>query len=324
MRFVAVAVLTCMVLCVACTATGPASPSGQVPGASPLVLDLPIRTGDSRNRAYAIWPFGVHGAGHAADGHPGYDFEFADGSPVLAAADGTVDNVVAESFSAPGETGRFNLQLRHHAQAGDYFTSYSNLVNIPAALVPRAIVTRGQIIGTAATLSGGAGSWAMSHFQLNDPTDHTPALSNLSAVNPEAYFTDAAKAQLHEIWRTAIYINEWCEPFLGNTRANVFPMSRLWTLRSGDGPATIEVRCPTDAPTFDYTFRWADGSTDSGGMRIGWNERPLPSVDFTSSSGSSRLGRYDIVEDTLQLALGPIGGSRPASLAVQATYSTAK
>ncbi len=325
MRSLAVGALVCTVLCLACAGSGPASPSGEVPGASPLVLELPIRPGDSRNSAYGIWPFGVHGAGHAADGHPGYDFEYADGSPVLAAADGTVDNIVAEAFSAPGETGRFNLQLRHHAQASDYFTSYSNLVNIPSALVPRANVARGQVIGTAATLPAGAGSWAMSHFQLNDPTDRTPALSNLGAVNPELYFTAAAQAQLREIWRTSIYINEWCEPFLGNTRANVFPMSRLWTLRSGDGPASIEVRCPTDSvDTFEYTFRWSDGSTDSGRMRLGWNVRPVPSVDFISSSGSNRLGLYDIVEDTLQLALGSTGVNRPTSFAIQATYTSAK
>jgi len=294
-------------------------------GASPLVLELPIRSGDSRNSAYAIWPFGVHGAGHAADGHPGYDFEVADGSPVLAAADGTVDNIVTEPFSAPGETGRFNLQLRHHALAGDYFTSYSNLVNVPAALVPRANVTRGQTIGTAATLMGGAGSWAMTHFQLNDPTDHTAALSNLGAVNPELYFTAASQAQLRELWRTATYINEWCEPFLGNKRANVFPMSRVWTRRSGDGPATIEIRCPTDSvDAFEYTFQWPDGTTDSGKMRLGWNVRPVPSVDFTSSNGSLRLGLYDIVEDRLQLALGAIGVGRPASFATQSTYAATK
>ena len=57
-------------------------------------------------------------------------------------------------------------------------------------------------------------------------------------------------------------------------------------------------------------------------MRLGWNVRPVPSVDFTSSNGSVRLGLYDIVEDTLQLALGTVGVARPTSLTTSSIYAT--
>jgi hypothetical protein len=246
---------------------------------------------------------------------------------VLAAADGTVDNIISDPFAVPGDEPRFNVQLRHPGRAGDYFTAYTNLTGVPSSLVPRAPVSRGQIIGTAGPPPGVPDrNAAMTHFQLNDPSDRTPALSNATAVNPETYFTPSARARLQEIWRTAIYINEWCEPFLGNSRANAFPMSRMWMLKSGDGPAKIEIRCPIDsADAFEYSFLSADGMTlESGRMKIGWNVRPVPPVDFNSSNGSSRLGIYDIVENTLQLVLAPAGVTRPSSFAGEATYTTAK
>jgi hypothetical protein len=306
-------------------ALSPASPSGSA--ASPLALDLPIRAGDSRNSAYGIWPFGVHGAGHAADGHPGYDFEFAPGAPVLAAASGTVDNVLPDMLSVAGDVGRYSVQLRTPGPGGDYFIAYTNLVDLAPGIVPRAAVTRGQIIGSAGAVADSSrGAFGMTHFQVSDPSDRTPALSNFGAVNPETYFSSAARAQLAEIWRTAIYINEWCEPFLGNSRANLFPMSRAWTLQSGTGPAAIEIRCPVDSvDAFEYTFRSTEGAElESGRMKIGWNVRPIPPVDFISSTGQSRLGLYDIVETTLELSLAKAGEPRPAAFPATGVYSTAK
>src|SRR4051812_20538448 len=66
-----------------CTSAGcsaGSSPSGSPPGspsavsAPPLLMSLPIALADSASQAYTIWPFGVHGGGHALDGHPGFDF----------------------------------------------------------------------------------------------------------------------------------------------------------------------------------------------------------------------------------------------------------
>lgn len=50
---------------------------------------LPVRESDVVFRSKGIWPFGARGGEHP-DGHPGIDFDVVDGSPVLAAADGSV------------------------------------------------------------------------------------------------------------------------------------------------------------------------------------------------------------------------------------------
>jgi hypothetical protein len=56
-------------------------------------------------------------------------------------------------------------------------------------------------------------------------------------------------------------------------------------------------------------------------MNIGWAARPT-TVDFMSSSGTRRLGFYDIVGDAMRLALGGPGASRPTALAAAGVYST--
>jgi hypothetical protein len=58
-------------------------------------------------------------------------------------------------------------------------------------------------------------------------------------------------------------------------------------------------------------------------MNVGWSARPT-TVDFTSSTGSRRLGLYDIVSETMRLSLGAPGTSRPASFTGASTYFTQK
>jgi hypothetical protein len=43
----------------------------------PFVIDLPIAAGDGATLAYGIRPYGVHGGGHAVDGHGGFDMRVA-------------------------------------------------------------------------------------------------------------------------------------------------------------------------------------------------------------------------------------------------------
>lgn len=80
------------------TAATPAAPA-PAPSVA-FALDMPIAPGDQGDSAYSIWPFGVHGGGHATDGHPGWDVEFRPGAQVLAAADGTVQNAMPEPGAA--------------------------------------------------------------------------------------------------------------------------------------------------------------------------------------------------------------------------------
>ena len=157
----------------------------------------------------------------------------------------------------------------------------------------------------------------MIHFQLGDPTHHE---NGMIIASPANYVSASARALLDDIWRTAAYRAEPCEPFLTNSRAHSFPIARTWTRQSGSGPATIEITCVSDT---DVTFVMSSegGAVESGTMAIGWSGRPT-TADFRPSSGSPRLAIYDIVSETMRLALGGPGASRPTSLDGGAVYTT--
>jgi hypothetical protein len=163
----------------------------------------------------------------------------------------------------------------------------------------------------------------MIHFGLSDPNTNEPNIAP-HAVSPDKFMTPEARAQLAGIWQNAAYVSEWCEPFLDNDRAALFPKSRAWTLTSGGAPARIVAGCPTENGATEYSFVDANGATiETGAMSVGWANRPT-TVDFTSSAGVRRLGVYDIVSETLRLSLGAPGASRPASLNGASAYVTAR
>jgi hypothetical protein len=294
----------------------PAAPSavtGAAPvSAAPFVIDLPIAAGDGATFAYGIWPYGVHGGGHAVDGHGGFDIEYRIGAPVLAAADGVVDSVTADAHDPT----RSVVHLKHARDRGQYLTDYGNLVVVPTRIVPGATVTRGETLGTAGAFVDGRS--AMIHFQLGDPTH----LENgMIIASPASYVSASARALLDDIWRTAAYRAEPCEPFLTNSRAHGFPLARTWTRQSGSGPATIELTCVSDAGDVAYVMSSDGGGVESGAVTIGWSGRPT-TADFRASSGATRLAVYDIVSDTMRLAIAAPGAARPATLDAAAVYST--
>ena len=324
------ALLSSLVIVVACGCSGSSGNSGQPSGpsssqsAAPFALSLPIAPGDSTSALYGIWPFGVHGSSHLLDGHPGFDFEYRPGAPVYAPTDATVSGRMADQNS-PSD--REVLQLRYPGVPMDHLIDITNLMNVPASLQKDARVTRGQVIGTAGPIGFGAGPFtsAMIHFQVSDP-NHTEANIAPHQVSPDKFMTAEAKAQLDVIWQTAVYVSEWCEPFLDNDRAALFPKSRtstIGTATSGQAPAAqIVAGCPTQYGTTEYTLLDANGATmETGSMVGGWAARP-PTVDFVPASGSRRLGIYDIVGDTMRLALGAPGAGRPTSFANASTYTT--
>jgi hypothetical protein len=279
-----------------------------------------VASGDAASNAYAIWPFGVHGSSHAADGHPGFDVEFRTGAPVRAAADGTVLNVVSDSQSP----GRVTIRIDHAAGSGRFATDYTNVAN--ALVSAGAVVTRGQPLGTAGTQTQFIGSsqvtWSMTHFQVND-FSRNEGLTNPNAVSPESVFSAGARALFDTIWRSAAYNTEVCEPFPTNSRLQMFPLSRTWTLRSGSLPARLDIRCVSESSVdYEYTMRGGDGSiVESGVWRIDATTRPQR-VDVRPSSGAARLGVYDIVSGTMELNLGTPGGSRPSTASGGSTYAT--
>jgi hypothetical protein len=289
----------------AATAPAPAAPS------APFVIDLPIAAGDGAALAYGIWPYGVHGGGHAVDGHGGFDIEYRTGAPVLAASDGVVDSVTPDAH----DPSRRVVRLKHARDRGTYLTDYSNLIAVPDRVVAGAAVARGETLGVAGTFPDGRS--AMIHFQLGDPTH----LENGQIIaSPAGYVSAPARALLDELWRTSAYRAEICEPFLTNSRAHGFPLARTWTRQSGTGPSTIEITCVSEGDT-TYVMTNDGAVAESGSVTIGWSVRPT-TADFRASSGATRLAVYDIVSDTMRLTLGGPGASRPAALDGASVYVT--
>ena len=300
------------------------TPSNPSPGASTtFAVDLPIAAGDQGNSAYGLWPFGVHGGGHASDGHPGWDVEYRPGASVRAAADGLVLNAMQEPSGS-----RFTVRINHSVGGRvEYATDYTNLSSLAPGVVAGAAISKGQVIGEAGVQSQTIGTtpvtWGMTHFQMND-FNRNEGLTNPNAVSAELFLSSSSRALFESIWRSAAYQTEWCEPFVTNSRATLFPLSRTWNLQSGVLAAILEVRCPSaSSPEYTYSLLNADRSTvESGGFVADPVKKPLPTVDFRSSSGGIRLGVWEVVSDTLQLNLGAVGVARPSSLAGGATYTT--
>jgi hypothetical protein len=289
----------------------PTAVTAPAASSAPFVIDLPIAAGDGATLAYGIWPYGVHGGGHAVDGHGGFDIEYRVGAPVLAAADGVVDSVTVDAH----DSSRRVVRLKHARDRGTYLTDYSNLVAVPDRIAPGAAVARGDTLGTAGAFVDGRS--AMIHFQLGDPTH----LENGQIIaSPEGYVSASAKTRLDELWRASAYRAEICEPFLTNSRAHGFPIARTWTRQSGTGASTIEITCESETET-TYVMRNDGTVTESGSVTIGWSVRPT-TADFQPSSGSTRLATYDILSDTMRLALGGPAAPRPASLDGAAVYVT--
>jgi len=311
------------------SSSGPSGSPG-TPAAAPATstafsVDLPVAEGDTANNGLGIWPFGVHGSSHALDGHPGFDIEFRPGASVRAAADGTIQNAVRDSNFA----GRFSIRISHGAGSQTYATDYTNIESLAAGIAAGAAVTRGQVLGLAGVQTQFIGSspvtYAMTHFQVNDFTQSV-GLSNPNAVSPSLYFTPAAQRLFDTLWQAAAYRQEWCEPFVANSRLGGFPFSRTWTLQSGSLPVQLEVRCVSSSSLdFEYTFRAAGGSAvETGLFQIAPTARPLTTIDLSPSTGGTRLGVYDILSDRAQLQLGALNAARPASLTGPdvSTYTT--
>ena len=303
------------------TAPAPAPPGGGA--AATYSVDMPVAAGESAGAAYGIWPFGVHGAGHALDGHPGFDVEFVPGAMVRAAADGTIQNAVPDS-NTPG---RFTIRINHSVGGRNYATDYTNVASLAPGISAGAAVTRGQTVGAAGVQTQFIGSsqvtWAMTHFQVNDFT-RNEGLTNPNAVSPESFLSASGRGVFDAMWRTASYQTEWCEPLATGSRAASFPMARTWTLHSGSLAAQIDVRCVSDATRdYDYWWRAADQSvTETGTFQVSPTARPLATIDVRLASGALRLGVYDIVGDTMQLSVGAVGAPRPSSLSGASTYTT--
>jgi hypothetical protein len=164
---------------------------------------------------------------------------------VRAAAAGAVENVFADTLNS----GRFTVQLEHVVGEHHYRTTYTNLTSVNADIVAGAIVTAGQPLGPAGSLSvligvpgnlgtSGTVSYAMTHFQLDD-FEYYRESNQPNAVSPEPFLTAGAKSLFDALWSRATYAPELVEPYSTNPRLLAFPASRTWTRAGGDGPAAF-------------------------------------------------------------------------------------
>jgi hypothetical protein len=307
-------------------APAPPVPTPSLPTTVPgvLVIDMPIDAADLATTAFGLAPFGYHGADHAEDGHPGWDVEYRVGGIVRAAAAGTVQSV----FPDPLSPGRFTVQLEHVVASHHYRTVYTNLANLNADVAPAEVVTVGQPLGTAGTVSGIVGStplsYAMSHFQLDDLEFHRE-LPNPNAVSPEAFLSADARRLFDRIWATAAYGHELVEPFITNPREQLMP-ARTWTRAGGDGPAGLRfTRRSATAAEYDYALLAESGTiVEAGTVVVTTTSRPLSSIDLVSPTSTRRFGVYDIVSNELRLSLAPAGANRPGDLSAASIYRTSR
>jgi len=298
------------------TVSGPTSPGA-------FTIRMPIDASDTAHNAYGLWPYGVHGGGHASDGHPGWDIEFRLGANALAAADGIVDSMVAAM--TPGAVA---VQLRHTVGGRAYRTVYQNIGTLAAGITVNASVKAGQAIGVPVTQTLMIGTsnvtFAMIHFQVDDFSNPPGGLTNPMATGPDLYMDAAARPLMDAIWSEASYNQELCEPFVSNPRGATFPLTRVWTRESGAGFARIEFT-RLDVNTSDYEYRlFGDGGTvvESGTLRLSANGRPPTSVTLQPSSGAARPALFDIAGDTMRIDIRAPGAPTPTSLAAATVYRT--
>lgn len=308
------------------TTTPAATPAPEpAPVSDTPSLNMPIDPADTANNALGLWPFGVHGASHASDGHPGWDVEFRPGATLRAPADGTVSSIVAD----PSSPSLFTMQISH-GTSQRYRTDYTNLASIATGVAVGTKVTAGQAIATPATITAFIGSrqvtYAMTHFQFDDFQQNI-GQTNPFAVNPESYLSASGRSVFETIWTAAAYSGELCEPFPGNTRDVNFPLTRTWTQASGTLAARIAFtrNDPVGGGSYTYAFINASGAVvEDGAATVDATASPLSTIDFQPASGGTRRGVWDVVSETMRIDYGAPGASRPGSLAGASVFKTSR
>ena len=286
-----------------------------VPGV--LSVAMPIDSLDVANNAFGLIPFGYHGGGHTEDGHAGWDIEYRIGTPVRAAATGTVISVEPDLISL----GRTAVVIEHVVGSHFYRTHYTNLAAVTNEVAVDASIVAGQPIGTAgtitATLGGAPVTYAMTHFQLDDLEFHREIV-HPKAVSPEPFLSAAGKSLFDRIWNSAMYFQELVEPFASNPRE--LPVTvRTWTRAGGNGPAGI--RFTRRGNTYTYELLAESGTViEVGDLALGLSVRPA-TIDLISPT-ATRLGVYDLVSNEMRLAVASPGVARPADLSAASIYRT--
>lgn len=275
--------------------------------AAPFSIALPIQAGDSICSEYGVWPFGVHGGGHP-EGHPGWDFEYAAGRMVRAAAEGVVGEITVN-----GEfTDQVDVRVQHRP---GYRTHYDHIGALEGGITVGVSVVAGQALGAA----GNVGTFNMTHFGLDRGTD---------SICPLSYLNASGLALFDSLWQTAAYNEELVEPFPCNPIAVTFPLTRVWTRISGSGVpfAPVIELTRTDPGTTDYryTLRSTTGTVIQSGAIVALRPGAAPdsgTFDLRpdGSPVATLFARYRIISGDMRVAWGPI---RPVDLSGASIYST--
>jgi hypothetical protein len=271
---------------------------------APFTIDLPIASlADSAQAEYRLWPFGVHGGGHP-EGHAGWDFEYAAGAQVYAAAGGTVTSVEPND-DFPGQS---DVTIEHRPGIE---TRYHHVENLDPAIVEGAAVASGDVLGDPGDFGPG---FRVVHFAL--------AFFSGSTC-PTPYLTPAAEALFDAIWAGADYAEELTEPYPCQSESTSFPLVRPWDRTAGGLPAPrIDFsRVNGAATSYGYVLRTALGAVlETGTATIDPTTMP-PSIDLDpDGGGATHLGVYDVVSGEMLLDWDDV--ARPASLAGASTYQT--
>jgi hypothetical protein len=290
--------------------------------ATSLSFLMPVVAGEQAYNAYGIWPFGVHGGGHATDGHPGIDVEFTPGASVRAAAAGTIQAVVGDT-EIPG---RYTIQIAHGAR---YRTDYTNVATLAEGIAVGGAVAAGQSLGEAGTQTLTIGTtpvtFAMTHFQVDD-FEHNEGLSNPFAVSPVDALDPSARALFDTIWQGAAYRQELCEPFYANDRGSVANpvLTRVWIRQTGAHAGRVVFTCRTSASTAAYVLQNESGvAIEEGAVTITPTAgTAFSTIDLTPTGGTVRRGVYVITGSTMTIDYAEPGAARPGDLSGGSTYTT--
>jgi hypothetical protein len=138
-------------------------------------------------------------------------------------------------------------------------------------------------------------------------------------VSPEPFLSAPAKSLFDRVWSSAIYLQEFVEPFATNPRERTVT-SRTWTRAGGDGPAGI--RFTRRGTLYTYELLAESGTViEIGAVVLRQAARPA-SIDLVSPT-ATRLGVYDIVSNEMRLAVGSPGAAR-AALGAASIYRTTR
>lgn len=287
--------------------------------ASPFTMDMPIAVEDMTKAIYGLWPYGVHGGGGVyggghPEGHPGWDIEYVAGAKARAVADG----VVVSIYLDPDWWNHSVVTIQHRPGVQ---SAMNHLQDVEPGIEIGATVARGDVIGTAGTISPEDPSHYMIHFGVGIGTD---------TVCPADLLSLAGQTVLDTIWTTAEYDEELVEPYRCNPIDVSFPLTRVWSRESGiivaqgTNVETIEfTRVAADLRDYTYTLRDVfDAVIETG--TVPWmdiRENPYIAIDLKpDGGGATHRARIDIVSDTMRIDWNDT--TRPADLSGAAVFST--